>query len=77
MIENRLTFITPISIYNWMLTSDMYGLLGFSYNVHHRLLVKDLHLLPVNLIVGFGLLFPDCGCCFVFGVAQSLMMRHP
>ena len=53
-----------------MLASDMYGLLGFSYNVH-RLLVKDLEPLPVNLIVGFGVVFLDCGCCFVFGVAQS------
>ena len=53
-----------------MLASDMYGLLGFFYNVH-RLMVKDLHPLPVNLIVDFGLLFPDCGCCFVFGVAHS------
>ena len=59
-----------------MLASDMYGLLGFSYNVH-CLLVKDLDPLSVDLIVCFGLVFPDCGCCFVFGVAQSLMMRHP
>ena len=53
-----------------MVASDMSGLLGFSYNVH-CLLVKDLDPLPVNLIVGFGLLFPDCGGCFVFGVAHS------
>ena len=54
----------------------MYGLLGFFYNVH-CLLVKDLHPLPVDLIVCFGVVFLDCGCCFVFGVGQSLMMRHP
>ena len=48
-----------------MLASDMYGLLGFCYDAH-RLLVKDLDPLPVDLIVGFGLVFPDCGCCFVF-----------
>lgn len=53
-----------------MLASDMYGLLGFSYNVH-CLLVKDLHPLPVDLSVCFGVVFLDCGCCFVFGVAQS------
>ena len=29
----------------------------------HRLLAKDLDQLKVDFMVGFGLLFPDCGWC--------------
>ena len=40
--------------------SDMDGLLDFSFDVQ-SLLVIDLDPHPVNLMAGFGLVFPDCG----------------
>lgn len=38
----------------------MGGLLDFSFDIH-RHLVNDLDPHPVNLMAGFGLVFPDCG----------------
>ena len=63
--------MTPISIKGWMLPSDINGLLDFLFYVHH-LLVKDLDLLPVDLMVASGLVFPDYRFCLFMVSTQSL-----
>ena len=54
----------------------MDGLLDFSFNVH-RLLVKNLDPFPVDLMAGFGLVFPDCGRCLRLVLAQRLRNIYP
>ena len=45
--------------------------LSFSFDVH-RLLVKDLDALSVDLMGGFRVVFLDCGCCLFLVFDQSL-----
>ena len=54
----------------------MDDLLDFSFNVP-RLLVKDLDPLPVDLMVGCGLVFPDCGCCLFLRVFDQSLLQSP
>ena len=50
-----------------MLASNLDGL--------HCLLVEDFDTLPVDLVVGLGLVFPDCRCCLLLMFTQSLLQR--
>jgi len=67
VIKNGGKIIAPVSVQRWALTSDMDGLLDFSFDIY-GLFIKNLDPFPVDLVIGLETGVPGLQMLFVSDV---------